>query len=213
MNPSLTFIHRFKPSTTIPVAEAPTLLLLHGTGGDETDLLPLGERLAPTANLLSPRGQVLEWDMPRFFRRLAEGVFDQADLEQRTADLAEFITQAAGTYLFDTTKVIVVGYSNGANIGASLLLRYPTSLAGAVLLHAMVPFESEKISKLKGKPIFMGAGRHDPIIQPANTERLAAILQHGGADVTLHWQQGGHQLTLPEIVAAQQWLSQSNLLG
>lgn len=201
---TIDFVHRFLPAPT--PAAAPTLLLLHGTGGSETDLLPLGQALLPGANLLSPRGKVLENGMPRFFRRLAEGVFDQADLQVRTGELAEFLADAAARYGFDANRVIAVGYSNGANIAASLLLRQPEKLAGAVLFHPMVPFVPETLPDLTGKPIFIGAGRNDPIVPVANTEALAALFERAGAEVTQQWHRGGHSLTQEEVQAAQAWL-------
>ncbi len=203
------FVHRFIPASK-PEA-APTLLLLHGTGGDETDLIPLGQALLPEANRLSLRGKVLEQGMPRFFRRLAEGVFDQADLEFRTAELADFLTAAAVRYGFDPHQVIAVGYSNGANIAGSLLLRQPQKLAASVLLHPMVPFVPETLPDLTGKAIFIGAGRNDPIVPVANTEALAALLEKAGAEVATHWHQGGHSLTQEEVQAAQVWLQQRRL--
>jgi predicted esterase len=203
----LGFAHRFVPGER--VGEATTLLLLHGTGGNEDDLLPLGRRLMPEANLLSPRGKVLERGMPRFFRRLAEGVFDQDDLRFRTAELAEFLTAASAAYGFDASRVIAVGYSNGANIAASLLLRQPERLAGAVLFHPMVPFVPEALPDLQGRPIFIAAGRTDPIVPAENTEQLAALLQAAGADLTIHWHSGGHALTSEEAEAARQWLMRS----
>jgi predicted esterase len=200
------FVHRFVPASK-PEA-AVTLLLLHGTGGSETDLLPLGQALLPGANLLSPRGKVLENGMSRFFRRLAEGVFDQADLKFRTGELAEFLADAAARYGFDARRVVAVGYSNGANIAASLLLRQPEKLAGAVLFHPMVPFVPEPLPDLSGKPIFIGAGRNDPIVPVVNTEELAALFVKAGAEVTQQWHRGGHSLTPEEMQAAQIWLQQ-----
>lgn len=200
------FVHRFLPAPK--PEEAVTLLLLHGTGGNENDLLPLGQALLPAANLLSPRGNVLESGMPRFFRRLAEGVFDQADLLLRTGELADFLAEAADRYHFDATRVIAVGYSNGANIAASLLLRQPKKLAGAVLFHAMVPFVPETLPDLDGKEIFLGAGRNDPIVPIANTEALAALFEQAGAQVTPFWHGDGHSLIQEEVQAAQVWLQQ-----
>jgi predicted esterase len=201
------FVHRFLPGPQ--PAEAPTLLLLHGTGGNENDLLPLGQALLPGANLLSPRGKVLEQGMPRFFRRLAEGVFDQADLQLRTGELADFLTEAADQYDFDPARVIAVGYSNGANIAASLLLRQPEKLAAAVLFHPMVPFVPETLPALSGKGIFLGAGRNDPIVPVANTEELSALFTKAGAEVTQLWHRGGHSLTQDEVQAAHNWLQEA----
>ncbi len=200
--PDLTFVHRFVPG------EKPgtTLLLLHGTGGDEQDLLPLGELLAPGAARLSPRGKVLERGAPRFFRRLAEGVFDLDDLRARTHELADFLAAATRVYGFDSARVVAVGYSNGANIAASLLLLRPGTLAGAALLRAMVPLVPEPLPDLGGTPVFLAAGRADPIALAAETERLADLLRRAGADVTLHWTRAGHGLVQPDLVAAGAWV-------
>ena len=200
---TLSFVHQFVAARE---AGAPTLLLLHGTGGNEHDLLGLGRALHPGAALLSPRGQVLERGMPRFFRRLAEGVFDQDDLRRRTDDLAAFVDGACAAYQLDARQVIAVGFSNGANIAASLLLRHPSALAGAVLFHAMVPFEPDRSPDLRGVPVFLGAGRFDQMVAPAQTERLAELLGQAGAAVTLHWEPGGHALSPAEVRAATGWL-------
>jgi predicted esterase len=203
---ALTFTHVFEPSTWLPVGEAPTLLLLHGTGGDENDLLQLGTEIQPEANLLSPRGKVLENGMPRFFRRLAEGVFDIEDLIQRTHELAEFVTSASSAYGFDANRVIAVGFSNGANIAASLLLLKSESLAGGVLLRAMVPLEPPTLPDLSGKRILLSEGRMDPLIPADNAERLAELLKTAGADVTLRWRMSGHGLTRDDVEDAKAWL-------
>jgi phospholipase/carboxylesterase len=201
----LGFVHRYVPAP----GAATTLLLLHGTGGDENDLLELGRTLAPTASLLSPRGKVLERGMPRFFRRLAEGVFDQEDLARRTDELAEFINQAAAEYHFDTHRVVAVGYSNGANIAASVLLKHPGTLAGAVLFHPMVPFEPKEPPVLRGTEVFISAGQHDPLVPRALTERLAELLRIAGSGVSVHWEPGGHELVAGEVDAARSWFQRT----
>lgn len=198
------FIHRFVPGES---GSNRTLLLLHGTGGDENDLLPLGTEIAPGAALLSPRGRVLENGMSRFFRRLAEGVFDVEDLQQRTHELADFVERASGQYEIDRSGLMAVGFSNGANIAASMMLLRPEVLTGAVLLRAMIPFEPEIPPDLTGTPVFIAAGREDPLIPPAQTERLEALLRRAGADVTLNWQSGGHQLTRDDLVTVRDWLA------
>jgi phospholipase/carboxylesterase len=197
------FPHRFLPAS---LPGMPTLLLLHGTGGDENDLIPLAQDCLPDAALLSPRGRVLENGMPRFFRRLAEGVFDEEDLIHRTHELAAFIEAAAVRYGFDRDHVIAFGYSNGANIAASLLLLTPTALRGAVLLRAMVPLRPNTLPDLHGRRVLLLAGRADPLIPVENVEQLAAMLKNGGAAVDLCWSAAGHQLTRPEIGAAAEWL-------
>ena len=209
MTADLGFIHRFIPAPGGP--EATTLLLLDGTGGNETDLLELGHALGPGAALLSPRGKVLEQGMPRFFRRLAQGVFDLEDLRLRTDELAGFIEVAATAYGFAPDHVIVVGYSNGANIAASLLLLYPDLLRATVLFHPMVPLVPDKLPDLSATPIFIGAGRFDTLVPREETERLADLFRQSGADVTLHWQLSGHGLTLEEVRAAEGWLRQNQL--
>jgi len=203
----LGFLHQFIPAPSGPGAD--TLLLLHGTGGDENDLLPLGKLLAPNANLLSPRGKISENGMPRFFRRLAEGVFDIPDLIARTHELADFIAVASNAYGFDPKRVVAAGFSNGANIAASLLLLRPGVLRATVLLHAMVPLVPETVPDLTGTRVFLGAGRQDPVATPDETEKLAALLRGAGADVTTHWQPGGHGLTREEALAAAEWLAGS----
>ena len=196
------FIHLW-----IPVPDAvQTLLLLHGTGGDENDLLPLGQMLYPNANLLSPRGRVVEYGMPRFFRRLSEGIFDIPDLLQRAKELKEFIEAAAAEYGFDAANVSAAGFSNGANIAGALLLLYPGVLKSAVLLHPMVPLVPDTLPDLVGAGVFIGAGRQDPIASVAETERLAALLRQTGADVSVNWQPGGHALTRESADAAAEWL-------
>jgi predicted esterase len=201
---SLGFVHRFVPAQT---PDALTLLLLHGTGGDENDLLPVGRMLDERAALLSPRGKVLEHGMPRFFRRLAEGVFDQEDLVERTQELAEFVKRAVDEYDIDQRRLFAAGFSNGANIAASLLLTYPRLLAGAILLRAMVPFEPDRTPDLSGIPVYLAAGRSDQMVPPENTERLAQVLRDAGADVTLDWQPGGHGIGPDEIQAARNWFA------
>lgn len=198
------FTHRFVPGQT---AAGPVLLLLHGTGGDESDLLPLGQALAPGAALLSPRGKVLEHGMPRFFRRLAEGVFDVPDLIARTGELAEFVADAAVRYGFDPAAVFAAGYSNGANIAASLLLLHPAVLRGAVLFRAMVPLEPPSRPRLEGISVFVAAGRQDPIVPYEQTRRLIALLEEAGADVTMHVEPAGHGLTDGDVAAARAWLA------
>lgn len=198
-----TYVHRYVP----PKAEDPrTLLLLHGTGGDENDLIPLGEMLAPDAGFLSPRGTVLERGAARFFKRLAEGVFDLPDLHARTKDLVAFVEAAAVQYGFDPKQVIAVGFSNGANIAASTLLSSPGTLASAILFRPMVPFIPDEPVSLTGTRVFIGAGEGDPIVPAAHSERLAELLQICGADVTLTWQPGGHTLTRADVAAAYDWL-------
>jgi predicted esterase len=202
---NLSFLHRFIPAEQ--AIGATTLLLLHGTGGDEHDLLPLGKALAPGSALLSPRGKVLENGMPRFFRRLALGVFDEKDLKSRTHELAAFIRESTASYGLDADRIIAVGYSNGANIAASLLLLHPSLLKGAVLFHPMVPFVPEVFPNLSTRPIFIGAARHDEIVPSEETERLATFLQSCGADVSVHWEPGGHGLGPGEVEAARRWLT------
>lgn len=205
MSNDLDFIYRYLPGED---ESGPTLLLLHGTGGNEEDLIPLGQNLAPGTAILSPRGTVSEYGAPRFFRRLAEGVFDHEDLLFRTHELAGFVEAAAQEYGFDPSKLVAVGYSNGANIAASTLLLHPGLLRAAVLFRAMVPFEPELTPDLSGLPVFMAAGRMDRMIPPDNTQHLADILAEAGAEVELRWRNIGHPLTYEEVGEAKDWLSE-----
>ena len=196
------FIHRFEAGDD---ASRPVLLVLHGTGGDENDLLPLARIVDSRASVLSPRGKVLEQGMPRYFRRLAEGVFDLEDLQHRTRELAAFLGAAAAKYGFDASRVVALGYSNGANIAASLLLNGLGALHGAILLRPMVPFEPATIPDLKGRKMLVSASRQDPIVPPALTERLVELLTAGHADVTTRWYPTGHGLAPQEIKDAAAW--------
>ena len=198
-------VHRWEPAAG---ADAPTLLLLHGTGGDETDLIPLARLVAPDAAVLSVRGNVTEQGMPRFFRRLSEGVFDLDDLRRRTAALAEFLDAAGRHYGFSADRLYALGFSNGANIGASLLLSRPSALAGGVLIRAMVPFEPDISPDLRGRSVLLSEGRTDPLIPPARAERLAAIFEAAGATVELAWQPGGHALAQGDVTVVSRWLSE-----
>ncbi len=201
---NLGFIHRFVPSTGNRV----TLLLLHGTGGDENNLLPLGSSMLPGAALLSPRGKVLENGMPRFFRRLAEGVFDRNDLEKQTHALASFVTDASEKYRFDISRVVAVGYSNGANIATSILLLRPDLLAGAVLFRPMgIPIELQTIPDLRGTRILIESGSNDSVIERKLPEELAELLKKANAEVTLHWEHTDHSLTSEELDIAHEWIS------
>jgi predicted esterase len=184
-----------------------TLLMLHGTGGDENDLIQLGQMLAPDAGLLSPRGTVNENGAARFFRRHSEGVFDVPDLHARTKELAAFVAAAAAKYGFDPAQVYGVGFSNGANIATSLLLSSPDSLAGAVLFRPMVPFVPERPVSLAEKRVFIGAGETDTLVPAGHPERLAELLQVLGADVTMKWQPAGHSLARGDVSEAYEWMN------
>ncbi len=203
-NPLNEFVHVW-----IPGRSTRTLLLLHGTGGDENDLLPIAPMLDPEANVLSPRGKVLEHGAPRFFKRLAMGVFDLDDLRLRTDELAGFVTNASAQYGFDANHVVAAGFSNGANIAAAMLLQRPESLSSAILFRAMVPFTPDPLPNLAGKSVFLSAGRTDTMIPGENTERLAALLSESGANVELQWSPGGHSLTPGDISAAKSWLAKN----
>jgi predicted esterase len=202
MRPQPDFIHEF-----ISGSPNRTLLLLHGTGGNERDLIPLGRELDPTAALLSPRGKVLENGMPRFFRRLAEGIFDLEDLKNRTNELADFVAAAAQHYGFAPEKVVAAGYSNGANIAASMLLLRPEVLSTAILFRAMVPLVPDEQPNLSSMRVWIGAGTNDPIIPTSETKRLAELLRKAGADVTIRHFQAGHELTMADVEAARDWLT------
>lgn len=198
-------LHRWEPATA---DGAPTLLLLHGTGGDENDLIPLARMVAPGAALLSVRGNVLEQGAPRFFRRLREGVFDVEDLHRRTGELGDFLEAAATRYGFTPEHLYALGFSNGANVGASLLMTRPSALAGGVLIRAMVPFEPSPLPDLTGRAVLLSQGRMDPLIPAAGAKRLATLLEESGADVELAWQAAGHGLTQGDISVARRWLAE-----
>jgi phospholipase/carboxylesterase len=204
MASDLSFVHRFEPATRPGIAP---LLLLHGTGGDENDLLPLGQMISPGAALLSVRGQVLEHGMPRFFRRLAEGVFDEADVKRRANDLADFVEAARDAY--GLAAPLALGYSNGANIAAAMLLLRPNTLQGGILLRAMVPLSQPPEANLSGRSLLLVSGQHDPIIPPANGDRLAAMLTRAGADVTRRVLPVGHQLSQADVSLAREWLARA----
>jgi phospholipase/carboxylesterase len=201
MRPQPDFIHEFAPGNS-----SRTLLLLHGTGGNERDLIPLGRELDPTAALLSPRGKILENGMPRFFRRLAEGVFDLEDLKTRTNALADFVAAAVRHYKLDADHIVGVGYSNGANIAVSMLLLRPEIMHAAVLFRAMLPLVPDKMPELSSVRVWIGAGDQDPIIPVSETKRLAELLRRAGADVTIRFFNAGHGLTNSEVETAGQWL-------
>ena len=203
MKPRPDFIHEFVPGTS-----SRTLLLLHGTGGNERDLIPLGRELDANAALLSPRGKILENGMPRFFRRLAEGVFDLEDLKYRANELADFVSAAAQHYGFASDNLVAVGYSNGANIAGAMLLLRPEVLANAILFRAMVPLHPDKLPNLSSVGVWIGAGDQDPIVPASETKRLAELLRQAGADVTIRFAKAGHGLTNDDLAAARDWLAE-----
>jgi predicted esterase len=215
----LGFTHRFIPSKNkrtrarirIRTSEKgskvlTTLILFHGTGGNEDDLLPLANELDQRAAILSPRGKVLENGMPRFFRRLAEGVFDIEDLKFRTNELADFVNDASKAYHLNLQRTIAVGYSNGANIAASMLLLRPEILSAAILFRAMVPLVPDILPDLSNKHIFMSSGLYDPIVSKQEAERLFSLFKNAGAKASLSWQESGHELTVGEVQKAKEWL-------
>ena len=199
----MNFIHRFEPGAK----NRPTLLLLHGTGGNETDLIEFGRAIAPHSSLLSPRGNVLENGMPRFFRRFSHGVFDLEDLKFRTEELLDFIEASATKYGFDRENVVAMGYSNGANIAATLLLLHERSLAGAILFRPMMTLTPHKVPDLSGRKVLVCAGDRDSIIDPAKTSELISFFRTAHADVSVHYHPGGHELGSDDFEAAQKWLS------
>ncbi len=200
---ALSYQHLFQPGTD---PAAPPLLLLHGTGGTERDLLPLARTLSPGSAVLSPRGNVSEGGAARFFARLAEGVFDPAEITRRTHELADFIAAASKPYAFDPARLIAVGFSNGSNVAATLLLLRPESLGGGVLLRAMVVLDqSTAAGSLTGKRVLLVNGASDPIVPPDQQPHLAALLRAGGADVTAKLLPAGHGLTQADLAAAQAW--------
>lgn len=198
-------IHVFKKGTDTSL---PTLVLFHGTGGNEHDLLPLAEMLSPGSSLLGIRGNVLENGMPRYFRRLSEGVFDEEDLIFRTHEVKQFLDSAAAQYGFDSGRLVAVGYSNGANMAGSLLFHYGDIFRSAVLLHPMVPLRSLTLASLAGVSVFIGAGVNDPLISAEETRELEQLLQGAGAEAATHWGNQGHRLSTAEVEAAREWLEQ-----
>jgi phospholipase/carboxylesterase len=201
MSEALSYIHRFEPGAQ---PEARPLLLLHGTGGDENDLVPLGRMIAPDAPFLSPRGKVLENGMPRFFRRFADGKFDEDDVRKRTEELADFVGEARAHY--GIAAPIALGYSNGANVAAAMLLLRPEALAGAILLRATVPLAQTLPVDLTGKPVMIATGAHDPMMSPERAAHLAALLQGNGAVVDHRTLPSGHELSQADVNLARQWL-------
>src|SRR6476469_5338139 len=201
MRPQPDFIHEFVPGTSNR-----TLLLLHGTGENERDLIPLGRELDPNASLLSPRGKILENGMPRFFRRLAECVFDLDDLQTRTNELAAFVAAAVLHYKLAADDIVGVGYSNGANIAASMLLLRPEIMHTAILFRAMVPLVPDKLPELSSVHVWIGAGDQDPIIPASETQRLVELLRRAGAEVTIRFAEASHGLTNDDVVTARDWL-------
>jgi phospholipase/carboxylesterase len=202
----LGFIHQFVAATR---PGAVPLLLLHGTGGDENDLLRLGHQVAPGAPLISPRGRVLENGMPRFFRRLAEGVFDLPDLKYRAEELAQFIQEARLRYDLGKVAPVALGLSNGANIAAAVLLLHPGSLSGAILLRPMVPLVPDQLPDLRSVRALIAAGLQDPVAPPAQSRALADLLATAGAEVSVQWSNAGHRLVQEDLDAAQRWMALS----
>ncbi len=208
MRPQPDFVNEF-----VPANSTRTLLLLHGTGGNERDLIPLGHVLDPDASLLSPRGKILENGMPRFFRRLAEGVFDLEDLKMRTNELADFVAAAVRNYELAADHVVGVGYSNGANIAASMLLLRPEIMSAAILFRAMVPLVPERLPDLSSVHVWIGAGDQDPIVPASETKALAELLRRARADVTIRFARAGHGLTNDDVTTARDWLERVKNLG
>jgi phospholipase/carboxylesterase len=201
----LSFVHRFEPGSD---PNTPPLLLLHGTGGDENDLIGLGRMVAPGAAMLSPRGNVSEGGMPRFFRRLAEGVFDEQDVMRRAHELADFVEEAREAY--GLPAPIALGFSNGANIAAAALLLRPEALAGGVLIRAMVPLSEPPASDLTGKPVLILSGSMDPMVPPENAARLATQLSRAGADVQHRILPAGHGLSQPDVTLAREFVAKAS---
>jgi predicted esterase len=205
MTEDLGFIHRFLPAEDS--ANGETLVVLHGTGGDENDLIGIGQAIAPGAAILSPRGNVLENGAPRFFRRLAEGVFDPKEVRSRAEELARFIRAAVITYRLDPTRVFALGYSNGANVASTVMFVEPGILQGAILFRPMLVYEPNERKDLSGSAVFVSAGRMDPIVPTASVERLVELFELAHAEVTLKWQLVGHNLVPSEVSEAANWLA------
>lgn len=196
-------IHRYLPPQK---TSQRTLVLLHGTGGDENDLLDIAALIDPSAGILALRGDVVEQGQNRFFKRLAPGVFDQADLTLRTNNLKAFLKDASVRYGFELNKTVLVGYSNGANIAASLLLQTGVTIGGAILLHPMLPCQARSVPDRPSIPVFMAASSNDPIVPFASATTLEKELRSIQHDVTMRIGASGHRLTMETIEAAKQWL-------
>ena len=204
MNDDFGFIHRFVPGED---ASVETLLVLHGTGGNENDLIGIGQAIAPGAAILSPRGNVLENGAPRFFKRIAEGVFDPKEVRSRGEELARFIRAAAVTYRLDPSRIFALGYSNGANIASTVMLIEPGTIQASILLRPMVVYQPPEKSDLSGSSVFISAGRMDPIVPTASVEQLAKLFRSANADVTLKWQLAAHNLVPTEVREAAEWFA------
>ena len=205
MSEDFGFIHRFVPAED--GATGDTLVVLHGTGGDENDLIGIGQAIAPGAAIVSPRGNVLENGAPRFFKRLAEGVFDPKEVRSRAEELARFIRAAVITYRLDATRVFALGYSNGANIASTIMFVEPEILHAAILFRPMLVYEPSEKNDLTGSAAFISAGRMDPIVPAASVERLVELFDMAHADVTLKWQLAGHSLVPSEVREAAEWFA------
>jgi predicted esterase len=204
VNDDFGFIHRFVPGED---ASVETLLVLHGTGGNENDLIGIGQAIAPGAAILSPRGNVLENGAPRFFKRIAEGVFDPKEVRSRGEELARFIRAAAVTYRLDPSRIFALGYSNGANIASTVMLIEPGTIQASILLRPMVVYQPPEKSDLSGSSVFISAGRMDPIVPTASVEQLAKLFRSANADVTLKWQLAAHNLVPTEVREAAEWFA------
>jgi len=200
MRPELSYLHRFIRGT-----DKTTLLLLHGTGGDENDIIPIGKAISAESSVLSPRGRVLENGLPRFFRRIREGVFDLQDVKFRSIELSEFVREASLRYDFKLDSVIAVGYSNGANLASGILLLQLLPLAGAILFRPMTPLVPDTLPTLKGLPLFVSAGTKDPYVPKGETARLVGLFEDCGAEVVLNWENAGHGISEIEVRKAREW--------
>jgi predicted esterase len=205
MTTDLGFIHRHVPAAD--PATADTLVVLHGTGGDENDLISIGQAIAPGAAILSPRGNVLENGAPRFFKRMAEGVFDPKEVRSRAGELARFIRGAVVTYRLDPARVYALGYSNGANIASTVMLVEPGVFRGSVLLRPMLVYDPPEQNDLSDTAVFISAGRMDPIVPVESVEKLAKLFESAHSNVTVKWQLAGHSLVPSEVREASEWLA------
>jgi predicted esterase len=199
------FVHRFVPAAD--KASTETLIVLHGTGGDENDLIGIGQAIAPGAAILSPRGNVLENGAPRFFKRLAEGVFDPKEVRSRAEELAGFIRGAISQYALNPERIFAMGYSNGANIASTVMLIDPELLQGTILFRPMLVLETDGRSDLSGRGVFISAGQMDPIVPVKSVVRLVELFEACHAEVTLKWQEAGHNLLPGEVSEAAKWLA------
>lgn len=190
-----------RPHVFIKGTSARTILVLHGTGADEHNILPLAKALDPKASVLSPRGMHLEAGMNRYFERYPDGTFNEQSIDLAVAELAEFIEVAAKEYGFDRANIFATGFSNGANTAAALMVRHPELLVGAALFGSTIPYAQVEKVDLTGKRIWLANGDYDSYAPVEVSERWVAKLADFGANVTWLRHPGGHQISQDQLHA------------